>query len=180
MALLLCRPSSRALTMINQAVYLTFGGIGVSLAGFASLLLSLAPSDTNPRLLAWRIRYIVTGGFVIAFASFAVVAFAEMSDNPATVVRLSIIGLSVASLLQSWTYRTLDDPDVFRHSWEKRAWVVGNALSWAILVANLIMGSPTLMLATWVLLVAAPMTIFINVLAERYETSPASESARTD
>lgn len=162
--------------MVNPVTYLTLGGVGVSLAGFASLLVSLRGAENTDRLMAWRIRYIVTGGFAIAIASLGVVAVEGFSNSQVSIVRISTLFIPLVTLFEAWSYKSLNDRAVFRSRSEAIQFVAGGVVVGALVIANLVFAEPALMLATWILIVASPMTIFINVVGTIY--TPPSGAAR--
>src|SRR5436190_16148095 len=72
----------------SESYFMAFGGLGLSLAGFAGLISALTrrPS-TNMVLVAYRVRTIVFLGFSLTFVGFVTVALYSVTgaDVPATV-----------------------------------------------------------------------------------------------
>ena len=82
--------------MPDEFFFLTFGGLGVSLAGFAGLIHALdrSPNADSP-ITAWRIRDVVLGGFAIALSGLSVWPGYRLTGSVETTVRLSAAMLLV-------------------------------------------------------------------------------------
>lgn len=80
---------------------MALAGLGVSLAGFAGLIVALDRSpDAHSPVARWRIRNIVIGGFTITFVGFATVALYQVTDQDLDLtVRLASLLLAVANVL---------------------------------------------------------------------------------
>src|SRR4029077_15770764 len=82
--------------MPGESYFMAFGGLGVSLAGFAGLISAL---DRRPAahsaLVAWRIRNIVFLGFSLTFVGFGTVALYAVTgaDLPLTVRIASLLAV---------------------------------------------------------------------------------------
>jgi hypothetical protein len=160
--------------MIDTGTYMILGSVALTMAGFASLLTAFERGESMPRLMAWRIRYIVTGGLMGAIMSFVLVAFASFTDNSDVVVRFGMSMVLLSNPAMGWSWRSLRDPEVFRTATERNGWIAGGVLTAAVVLVNLFLASTALMFAIWVFIVVAPATIFINVMSELY-TPPRQE-----
>lgn len=160
--------------MIDTGTYMILGSVALSMAGFASLLTAFHRGEAMPRLMAWRIRYIVTGGLIGAIMSFVLVAVASFTDNSDVVVRFGMVMVLLSNLPMRWSWRSLSDTEVFRTEAERKSWIAGGVLTDLIVTLNLVLASTALTLAIWVFVVVAPATIFINVMSELY-TPPTPE-----
>ena len=82
--------------MPGEFFFMGIAGLGVSLAGFAGLISALDPDSGSP-IKMWRIRNIVTAGFLLTFAGFGTVAVHTLTADVEATVR--IISAAFALLL---------------------------------------------------------------------------------
>jgi hypothetical protein len=81
--------------MPGEFFFLTFGGLGISLAGFAGLIYLLDPNPTTDNVISrWRIRHIALTGLMIATGGLLVFPTYFLTDDVEMTVRLiSVFGL---------------------------------------------------------------------------------------
>lgn len=88
--------------MPGEWFFLTFGGLGISIAGFASLIFALdRRTDFNDPVVRWRIRNIASTGLSIAQAGLLTFPVFYLTDSIDATVRI-VAGFSLLiSLLMS-------------------------------------------------------------------------------
>ena len=67
--------------MPGESFFMAFGGLGLSLAGFAGLIAALNPTGASPAVTAYRIRTIVVLGFSLTFVGFGAVAVHTVTNG---------------------------------------------------------------------------------------------------
>ncbi len=154
--------------MTDEFFWLTFAGLGVSLAGFAGLIHALDRStDADSPITKWRINNIVAGGFTIALSGLLVWPVFRISKDVEFTVSFVSGFLVVFSLMQM--------PSQFRSgpAWQseyQRRIVLGLALVLAALFAsNVFIASVGFLELLFVLAVAGPMGTFANAVKDLYQ-----------
>lgn len=156
--------------MLNTGYFTTIAGLGVTISGFASLMYSFRGDRDLTRLTAWRIRYIVTGGFSLSAASIGVVAVAIVTEDPDLQVRVATVLALLAWVPSLWTFRSLKDREIFRSRSEAISWVVGGVAYEAVHVVNLVIASHRLLVILWTVMLVAAMSIFVSEVGDIYRT----------
>jgi hypothetical protein len=159
--------------MPGEFFFLTFGGLGISLAGFAGLIFVLdrRPSVDNA-ISRWRIRHIALSGLMIAMAGLLVFPVYFLTDDAAPTARL-IATFGLLSLVVS-ARRDLKPGPAWPH--EGRRYVnIGQAAATGVLwVACMVTGSVGLLMLSFVAWISAPIGTFANSILElRIEDAPA-------
>ena len=153
--------------MTDEFFWLTFGGLGVSLAGFAGLIHALdRSSDAGSPVTKWRINNIVAGGLTIALSGLLVWPVFRMSGDIEFTMRFVSGFLVVFSLMQM--------PSQFRPgpAWQsesQRRVVLGISLVLvALMASNVFFASVGFLELLFVLAVAGPMGTFANAVRDLY------------
>src|SRR4029078_10477980 len=92
------RPTLYRGAMPGESYFLSFGGLGLSLAGFAGLIAALNPaSEATRAVIAYRIRTIVILGFSLTFVGFGTVAlYAVTNADLSATVRIATLLMLLA------------------------------------------------------------------------------------
>ncbi len=158
--------------MPGEFFFLTFGGLGISLAGFAGLIFVLdrGPSTDNA-ISRWRIRHIALSGLMIATAGLLVFPFYFLSDSVADTVRLtSVFGL--LSLFAS-ARRDLRPGPAWPDEGRRKINLALAGAAAALWMACLISASVGLLMLTFVAWLSAPIKTFARSILElRIEEAP--------
>lgn len=86
--------------MPGDFYFMAFGGLGVSLAGFAGLISALnPPSAANAAVAAYRVRGIVFLGFTLTLIGFGTVALYTVTGEDLTLtVRIATVALALMAV----------------------------------------------------------------------------------
>ena len=163
--------------MTDEFFFITFGGLGVSLAGFAGLIHALDRSDDadNP-VTKWRIRSIVLAGFSVAISGLAVWPLFRFTGDVAMTARLASAVLFLMYLQMS--VRTLrPGPEWPDHTiW--RINLVLATLTLGAMLVNTIVGSVAFLELLFVVAVAQPMGTFIRAIHDLHPATSQSPANR--
>jgi len=148
--------------MLDMAFFMTMGGLGVSLAGFAGLFSALHHSDgeTAPAVYRWRIREIVTSSFRLAFLGFGVVVIHGFTDDIGATARI-VSGLAVVSGLVAMLTSLKPGP-AWPNETDRKGAIAGSSVWIAIIGGNMIVGSQNYLRVVMLLLLISPATVFIR------------------
>lgn len=151
--------------MTDEFFFITFGGLGVSLAGFAGLIHALdRSSDTDNPITKWRIRSIVSAGFGVALSGLLVWPIYRITEDVALTVRLISLFLFAQYMRLAWT-DLKPGP-----AWpEKGRWRVNVAISGVLLTLvalNIVIGSVGFLEVLFVLAVGQPIGTFIRAVSD--------------
>ncbi len=167
--------------MPGEFFFLTFGGLGISLAGFAGLiyLLDPSPSSDNP-ISRWRIRHIALSGLMIATVGLLVFpVYFLTEDVPLTVRVISSFGLLALAL---GTRRDLRPGPAWPDEGRRKLNMVLAAASGMLWVACIITASVGLLMLSFVGWISAPIGTFANSIIELEDSplagSPSNRQAR--
>ena len=76
--------------MPGEWFFLTFGGLGISIAGFSSLIFVLdRRTDFNDPVVRWRIRHIATTGLALSQAGLITFPLYYLTDSVELTVRIT-------------------------------------------------------------------------------------------
>lgn len=158
--------------MPGEFFFLTFGGLGISLAGFAGLIFVLdrRPNSDNA-ISRWRIRNIAITGLFIAQAGLLVFPIFQLSGSTSTTVRIVSAFALIAGVA---TARSDLKPGPAWPSEQRRRVTVAlsavAALGWAV---NVLLASVGLLMLLFVVWIAAPIGTFANSILElRIDEAP--------
>lgn len=151
--------------MPGEIFFMTMGGLGVSLAGFAGLISALDRSPTaHSAVASYRIRGIVVLGFAVTFIAFGTIAFFTLSgENVSLTVRVSSLliaiphlrGLRVARPGPLWTNET-----------ERRIQIAILLVLIAVTLGNVVVASVGYLELLFILLLGGPVSIFYNTVRD--------------
>lgn len=164
--------------MPGEFFFLTFGGLGISLAGFAGLIYVLDPrANTGNPISRWRIRHIALSGLMIATAGLLVFPVYFLSDSISLTVRLiSIFGLLALAVSAR---RDLRPGPAWPHEGRRRVNIALAGVSVVVWLACIFTASVGLMMLTFVAWISAPIGTFANSILE-LEDSPLDPVADSD
>lgn len=152
--------------MPSESYFLAFGGLGLSLAGFAGLISTLTRRPAaNPVLAAYRTRTIVFLGFSLTFAGFGTVAaFGLLGPDVQSAVRVGTLVMLV-SFLRGLLIDTRPGPiwPDERERWGSIAVLVVMA---AVTLGNLAVASVGYLQVVMMLGLIGPVTIFYNTIRD--------------
>jgi hypothetical protein len=158
--------------MPGEFFFLTFGGLGISLAGFAGLIFVLDRSESTDNAVSrWRIRHIALTGLVIASGGLLVFPTYFLTDDVGVTVRL----ISVFGLLNLWVSVRRDlRPGPAWPSEGRRKVNLGligaTAAIWLVALITAHVGWLMLSFVAWI---SAPIGTFANsILDLRVEDAP--------
>jgi hypothetical protein len=151
--------------MPGEFYFMAFGGLGVSLAGFAGLVAALDRSPgTRSAVAAYRVRGIVFLGFALTLIGFGTVAlYTLIGGNLALTVRVSTVALAlmpVRGLFESRPGPAWPDERERRFSL---------AILWvliAVTLGNVFFASLGYLQLALLLQLSGPMTIFFNTIRD--------------
>lgn len=158
--------------MSGEFFFLTFGGLGISLAGFAGLIFVLDPSpNTDNAISRWRIRHIALSGLMIATAGLLVFPAYFLTESiPLTVRLISAFGLLALAVSSR---RDLRLGPAWPDERRRRVNMVLALATAALWVVCMITGSVGLLMLAFVAWISAPIGTFANSILElRVEDAP--------
>lgn len=150
--------------MPEASYFMAFGGLGLSLAGYASIISALRPQG-NDAIHAYRIRNIVLLGFSLTFVGFGTVAvYSVTGANPAATARFGTLIVAVP-FIRGLLVDTRPGP-----AWpvdRERRVAVATALAMLVLtLGNLVAGSVGYLQLLMLLLLIGPVSIFYNTIRD--------------
>lgn len=151
--------------MPGEFFFLTFGGLGISLAGFAGLIYLLDPNpNTDNAISRWRIRHIALSGLMIATAGLLVFPVYFLTDDvPLTVRLISVFGLLALAVA---TRRDLRPGPAWADEGRRKV-NMGLASASAVLwLACIFTASVGLLMLSFVAWISAPIGTFANSILE--------------
>lgn len=156
---------------------MAFGGLGITLAGFAGLISALDRAPGGSSAIAnYRIRNIVVLGFWLAFTGLGTVALYGATSDVTLAVRVGTAFLSLR-FVRGLMSDTRPGP-----AWpverERRFGVLLLVLMFAACVPNFAMASPGYLQLLMIMGLIGPVTIFYNTI--RDNTRQAATAAMTD
>jgi hypothetical protein len=158
--------------MPGEFFFLTFGGLGISLAGFAGLIFVLDRSETTDNVISrWRIRHIALTGLIIATGGLLVFPTYFLTESVENTVRLiSVFGL--LALVVS-ARRDLRPGPAWPDEGRRRVNLILAAASALIWVVALITAGVGWLMLAFVAWISAPIGTFANSILElRVEDAP--------
>ena len=148
--------------MSGGSFFLTLGGLGVSLAGFAGLIYAMA-SDPGERDMATarRFRSIVYHGFRVAVVGLAAFPAWELTGSQDDTMRI-VSGVAIVSFIG---FRSELAPGPAWSSSADRYFVIGLAVAQSLAwVANLVLASTGVAMALLVWTVIVSMGVFFSAV----------------
>ena len=160
--------------MTQTGFFMTMGGLGISLAGFAGLFSALHPSaaESNPAVYRWRIRRIVLASFQLAYLGFGTVALHSVTQDIALTARV-ISGVAAALWILD-VARSKPGP-----AWpdeNDRKWAMRSTLVLAAVMAgNVFVGTEAYLQFVMLIFLLGPALVFLRAVDEA--TTPVEEDS---
>ena len=156
--------------MPGEFYFMSMGGLGLSLAGFAGLIAALGPSGEHPEIGAWRIVNIVKSGLLVTFLGFGTIAVTAVTDVPLSVRIISgIAAIAVFRLTEMATRAGPAWPDDQERVGSRRLLLATPLL----IIPNVILGSVGYLHVILIGLLALPAGTLVTAvggLTERHTT----------
>jgi len=149
----------------SEFYFMAFGGLGVSLAGFAGLISALDRSRAAHSAVAnYRVRGIVFLGFALTLVGFGTVALYRVTgDDLSLTVRLASVALAlmgVRGLLES------RPGPAWRNEGERRFSIAFLCVIIAVTLGNVLVGNLGYLQLLMLLQLSGPMSIFYNTVRD--------------
>jgi len=157
--------------MPGDFYFMAFGGLGVSLAGFAGLISALDRSRAPDSAVAvYRVRGIVFLGFTLTLIGFGTVALYTLTGEDLTLtVRLSSLALAlmpVRGLVES------RPGPAWPNEQERRVSIVVLLVLIAVTAGNIFVASVGYLELVMLLQLTGPMSIFYNTIKDAGRATP--------
>jgi hypothetical protein len=157
----------------GEFFFMAMGGLGVSLAGFAGLIATFdrRAGSGNP-IAAWRIRGIVTRGFLVTITGFGTVAVHTLTEDVAMTVRIASFFLVLMSFL---LLRENRPGPAWPDDRRRRIIVRSTAFLLALMLLNMVLASVGFLQLLLLFWLSGAIGIFMNAVREigiASETSP--------
>lgn len=153
-----------SLPMEGQFFFTTIAGLGISIAGFAGLMIALRPDHTWTAVDRWRVRNIIYLGFRVAFLALMPIPVFAFTGDLALTIRIATVLVLAAIVIQWWQWAH-EDSDEWPEG--RRANLVALAVfGGGPNVANLWLASVGLFELILLLLLVHPANIFTVVVQE--------------
>lgn len=162
--------------MPGEWFFLTFGGLGISIAGFSSLIFALdRRTDFNDPIVRWRIRNIASTGLAIAQTGLLVFPAYYLTDSVDTTVRIiAAVALGMTLLLGRGELKKGPAwPDERRRK-ITTAIAVGTAGLW---ILDIVIASVGLLMLLFVIWLSGAIGTFMNVILELKSDQPVREDS---
>ena len=157
--------------MPGEAFFMAFGGLGVTLAGFAGLISALdrSPGARSP-IAAYRVRNIVVLGFWLTFTGLGTVAIHGATGDQALAVQIGTAFLSIR-FVRGLVSDARPGP-AWPDEHERRLGVVLLVLMFAACLPNLVVASPGYLQLLMLMGLFGPVTIFYNTIRAAFPRDP--------
>ena len=150
--------------MPDESFFMAFGGLGLSLAGFAGLIAALIPHPANPAVAAYRIRTIVVLGFSLTFVGFGTVAVHTVTGDVTTAIRVGT-ALMAIPFGRGLLIDTRSGP-MWPVESERRITLAIVLLLLAGTVGNIVVANVGYLLLLMLAGLLGPVTIFYNTIRD--------------
>ena len=151
--------------MPGEFYFLAFGGLGLSLAGFAGLIAALHRSpQTDSAVAAYRVGGIVFLGFALTLIGFGTVALYSVTGNDlALTVRITTVALALMPIRGLLVSR----PGPAWPNERERRFLIGILCVFtAVTLGNLLFANVGYLQLLFLLQLTGPMTIFFNTIRD--------------
>jgi hypothetical protein len=152
--------------MPGESFFMTFGGLGLSLAGFAGLIAALTrrPAKNVP-LAAYRVRTIVFLGFSLTFIGFGTVAlYSLLTPDIDNTIRAGTILMAIP-FVRGLLIDTRPGP-VWPNEGERRFSVGLLVIMLAATIANVVLASVGFLQILMILGLIGPVSIFYATIRD--------------
>jgi hypothetical protein len=150
--------------MEGQFFFTTIAGLGISIAGFAGLMIALRPDRNWTAIDRWRVRNIIYLGFRAAFLALIPIPIFALSGDVTLTIRIASAIVLVAIIVQGWNWAHEDPEEWPEGRWANVVFLVlgGGGPN----VANLWLASLGLFEVVLLILLVHPANIFTVVVQE--------------
>jgi hypothetical protein len=154
--------------MPSEFYFMAFGGLGVSLAGFAGLISALDRSPAaHSAVAAYRVRGIVYLGFCLTLVGFGTVALYTVTGGSLTLtVRIATVALALMTL------RGLNESrpgPAWRSEGERRVSIAVLTVIMTVTLGNVVVADLGYLQLLLLLQLSGPMSIFYNTIRDATE-----------
>src|SRR3954464_2522122 len=152
--------------MPNESYFLAFGGLGLSLAGFAGLIATLTPQRPSTSLVTgYRVRTIVFLGLSLTFVGFGTVAvFGVTGGDVITTARIGTLVMTIP-FLRGLLVDSRPSP-VWTDERERRITISIQLVLMAAALGNLAVASIAYLQVLMLLGLIGPVSIFYNTIRD--------------
>lgn len=162
--------------MPSEFYFMAFGGLGVSLAGFAGLISALDRSPTaHSAVAAYRVRGIVFLGFTLTLIGFGTVAlYTVTGEDLVLTIRIATVALALMAV------RGLNESrpgPAWRSEGERRASIVILGVMTAVTLGNVFYANLGYLQLLMLLQLSGPMSIFYNTIQDAGRATPDEQPA---
>lgn len=159
--------------MPDQFFFLTFGGLGVSLAGFAGLIHALDRSDdADNAQTKWRIRNIVIAGFTVAMAGLLTWPVFGFTQDVSVTVRV-VSGFFVVGFVRVLVVDARPGP-AWPHESRRKVFMGIGLVLFVLAFVNVFAASTALLELVFFLAIGGPIGTFIRAVGDLHD--PQEES----
>jgi hypothetical protein len=150
----------------NESFFMAFGGLGVTLAGFAGIINALSPRTSAPSAVAvYRVRTIVILGLAMTVIGFGTVAvYSVVAPDVTLTVRVATVAIAVTFIRGL----LIDSrPGAAWPNESERVMTIAMLLVMIVLtLGNLAVASVGYLQILFVLLLIGPLSIFYNTIRD--------------
>ncbi len=162
--------------MPSEFYFMAFGGLGVSLAGFAGLISALDRSPAaHSAVAAYRVRGIVFLGFCLTLIGFGTVALYTVTEGNLTLtIRIATVALALMAV------RGLIDSrpgPAWRTEGERRVSIGILVVMMAVTLGNVFVANLGYLQLLFLLQLSGPMSIFYNTIRDTTTAHPEDADA---
>lgn len=162
--------------MTGEFFFLTFGGLGISIAGFAGLIFALGYfRDPDDPISKWRVKNIATNGLTIAQLGLVMFPIFYFTDSMELTVRI-VSGVGFLAVSAGGWAETRHGP-----AWpdeRRRRFVLGiGVLIAAAWLLNVFLGSVPLLMLGFVAAISGAIGTFMNAILEIKIDMPDDDSS---
>lgn len=151
--------------MPGEFYFMSLGGLGVSLAGFAGLVAALTPVGLEGSATTkWRIRRIVVWGLQLTFLGFGVIAIYSGVEDPSDTARIASLLAAGIDAHRGW--RSTRPGPVWTDEKQRRRWMAGSVVAVPALAVNVIIGSVFYLNMIMLYMLLAPTMIFVAAIRD--------------
>jgi hypothetical protein len=151
--------------MQGESYFLAFGGLGLSLAGFAGLIAALNPTGATAAVTAYRLRTIVVLGLSLVFVGFGAVAvYSITAGDLGTTVRVATL-LMLVPFVRGLVIDTRPGP-VWTVDGERRFSIGVLVVLLALTAGNLVVANVGYLEVLMLLGLIGPVSIFYNTIRD--------------
>lgn len=151
--------------MPGESYFMAFGGLGLSLAGFAGLIAALNPSGAGVAVTAYRLRTIVILGFILTFVGFGSVALYTATDGALDLTVRAATVLMLIAFMRGLIVDVRPGP-VWASERARRATIGVLVAFVAVTLGNLVVASVGYLQLLMLLGLVGPVTIFYNTIRD--------------